>query len=61
MRTPDTIMMQIQAIIANQHEPMTSGMHMFAIAHGQPLTFPGKCINQEQTPCTQAQAFTRAH
>ena len=60
MRTPDTIMMQIQAIITNQHEPMTSGTHMFSKAHGMLLTFPAKCINKEQTPCTPAQAFTRA-
>jgi len=60
IRTPDTIMMQIQAIIANQHEPMTTGPHMFSKTHGMVLTFPSKCINQEQTPCTQAQAFTRA-
>jgi len=61
IRTPDTVMMQIQAIVTNQSEAMTTATHMFSKAHGMLVKFPSKCINEEETPCTQAQALARAH
>ena len=61
IRTPDTVMMQIQAIIVKQSDAKTTATHMFSKAHGMLVKFPSKCINEEETPCTQAQALARAH